>query len=67
MEVVAATFRRTSESGRLITSQGLGHSAGPFLVHPSALTTPLRGHMHTDHGHLNSDASTLTSCPWGVK
>jgi len=40
MEVVAATFRRTSESDRFIPSQGARPSTrpGPFPVHPSALT-----------------------------
>ena len=66
MEVVVATFRRTPES-RQVHSLLRGPAArpGPFLVHPSTLTAPLRGHMHTTRSHLNSEAATVTSWPLG--
>jgi hypothetical protein len=41
MEVIAATFRRTSESRQVHSLAGPGHRAGPFPVHPLAFIEPL--------------------------
>ena len=50
MEVVAATFRRTSESDRFIPSQGPGRSVGPLSCAPVALTEPSVAARVTGYG-----------------
>ena len=40
MEVVAATFRRTSESRQVHSLKGPGHSAGPLSYVPIDMTDP---------------------------
>jgi hypothetical protein len=41
MEVVAATFRRTSESRQVHSLTGPGHSAGPLSYVPIDVTDPV--------------------------